>query len=227
MVSAFRTDSQTEVRSIQTDAAMNPGSSGGPLVNLSGEVVGINSWVIKVSGGIPVEGVNFAVAIDGIKDVLPQLMAGEDILAPVEESWETYSNMAYGYSISYPSSWQVDDQNLKYVRIHHSSYDVGLDIATVTDVSPKSKVENLVDTNIDKLEGDYPDFNLLYREEVAYGGLSGIEIAYTYTEGARWYFRHFFARAGNSMYHTRIWIKQSEYESYSVTIDRIISSFSL
>jgi serine protease Do len=47
---------------IQSDVAINPGSSGGPLFNLRGEVVGINSMVFSVSGGYM--GVSFSVPID-------------------------------------------------------------------------------------------------------------------------------------------------------------------
>jgi len=60
---------------IQTDAAINPGNSGGPLVNAEGEVIGINTMIAReTSSGIPVEGINFAIAINGVKDVLDQLV---------------------------------------------------------------------------------------------------------------------------------------------------------
>jgi serine protease Do len=47
---------------LQTDAAVNPGNSGGPLFNLKGEVIGINSQIYSRSGGY--QGVSFAVPID-------------------------------------------------------------------------------------------------------------------------------------------------------------------
>ena len=56
---------------IQTDAAINRGNSGGPLVNRSGEVVGINSQIRSTGGGG--EGVGFAVPVDTVKRSLEQL----------------------------------------------------------------------------------------------------------------------------------------------------------
>lgn len=56
---------------IQTDAAVNPGNSGGPLFNLRGEVVGMNSQIISRSGGYM--GLAFAIPIDVAMDVADQL----------------------------------------------------------------------------------------------------------------------------------------------------------
>jgi serine protease Do len=56
---------------IQTDASINPGSSGGPLLNTSGEVIGINSAIFSRSGGNI--GIGFAIPINMAKDIIPQL----------------------------------------------------------------------------------------------------------------------------------------------------------
>ena len=58
---------------IQTDVAVNPGNSGGPLFNLQGEVVGVNSMIYSETGSYM--GVSFAIPIDVAMDVARQLRA--------------------------------------------------------------------------------------------------------------------------------------------------------
>ncbi|MHB8668702.1 MAG: DegQ family serine endoprotease [Burkholderiales bacterium] len=63
----------TYIPFIQTDAAVNPGNSGGPLINMKGEVIGINSQIFTESGGY--QGLSFAVPINlaiKVKDQLQQ-----------------------------------------------------------------------------------------------------------------------------------------------------------
>lgn len=74
----FTTDGRTN-EMIQTDAAINPGNSGGPLLNLRGEVIGINTMIFtngRAEGNI---GIGFAVPINNVRDLLPQLQGGKVI----------------------------------------------------------------------------------------------------------------------------------------------------
>lgn len=64
---------ETIVPFIQTDAAVNPGNSGGPLFNVRGEVIGVNSQIYSRSGGYM--GLSFAIPIDYAMQVVNQLKA--------------------------------------------------------------------------------------------------------------------------------------------------------
>jgi serine protease Do len=59
---------------IQTDVAVNPGNSGGPLFNTRGEVIGINSQIFSQTGGY--QGLSFAIPIDVANKVRQQIVAG-------------------------------------------------------------------------------------------------------------------------------------------------------
>ncbi|MBQ1833070.1 MAG: Do family serine endopeptidase [Treponema sp.] len=58
---------------IQTDAAINQGNSGGPLVNIYGEIIGINTWIASSSGGS--QGLGFSIPINNIKTAIDQFIS--------------------------------------------------------------------------------------------------------------------------------------------------------
>lgn len=82
---------------IQTDAAINKGNSGGPLLDSSGRVIGINSAIFSPSGASA--GVGFAVPVDTVKRVLPDLLS----LGYYRHPW---LGLQSGYSLS-PNLAQV------------------------------------------------------------------------------------------------------------------------
>ena len=71
IVSAIGRDTGEYLPFIQTDVAVNPGNSGGPLINLQGEAVGINSQIVSRSGGFM--GISLAIPIDEAMRVVEQL----------------------------------------------------------------------------------------------------------------------------------------------------------
>ena len=62
---------------LQTDAAINPGNSGGPLLNARGEVIGINTAIYTDSRQAGNIGIGFAVPINSVRELIPQLRAGK------------------------------------------------------------------------------------------------------------------------------------------------------
>lgn len=73
IISALGRETGDYLPFIQTDVAVNPGNSGGPLLNLKGEVVGINAQIISRSGGFM--GISLAIPINEAMQVVDQLKA--------------------------------------------------------------------------------------------------------------------------------------------------------
>ncbi len=71
IISAKSRDTGDYLPLIQSDVAVNPGNSGGPLINMRGEVIGINSQIATLSGAY--NGISFAVPIDEVMRVADQL----------------------------------------------------------------------------------------------------------------------------------------------------------
>ncbi len=94
---------------IQTDAAINQGNSGGALVNLSGEVVGINTWITSRTGGSI--GLGFSIPINNAKRAIDEFIES----GSVQYGW-------LGVSIQTPNRQVAEDLDLTGLRgalVHH------------------------------------------------------------------------------------------------------------
>ena len=81
VISAIRFSDSHQSMVVQTDAAMNPGNSGGPMLNLDGEIVGINTFGIsETRGGRSVEGLGFAISVETVR---PRALFLKTQIAPV------------------------------------------------------------------------------------------------------------------------------------------------
>jgi len=134
---------------IQTDAAINQGNSGGPLVNLAGQVIGINTLIVRGSNsGTVAEGLGFAIPINTAQAVASQIIQYGHITRPFIGI--TYQSITPEISMAYhlPVQW-------------------GVYITNVADNSPASKAGLMVGdiiTGIDTvtLDENHSYLNILY-----------------------------------------------------------------
>ena len=121
IVSSFRVFNG--VKHIQTDAAINPGNNGGPLMSMAGEVIGVNTSRIEDDQGRTIQGIAFAVAVNELKDRLESLKQGQNVLVETptpgtgevstttDWSWDRWEADDSSWSISIPPGWSYDSDN--------------------------------------------------------------------------------------------------------------------
>jgi 2-alkenal reductase len=101
---------------IQTDAAINQGNSGGPLVNLAGEVIGINTLIVRGAGygSAVAEGLGFAIPANTVRAISQQIIEKGYVAYPylgVRWQWIT-PNIAYRYGLPVEAGAYISDVSL-------------------------------------------------------------------------------------------------------------------
>lgn len=91
---------------IQTDAAINHGNSGGPLVNLAGEVIGVNTLVVRsTNGGDVAEGLGFAIPVTTAQAVAEQIIEKGYFARPYLGVYPQPINPAIAARYDLPAEW--------------------------------------------------------------------------------------------------------------------------
>jgi len=124
---------------IQTDAALNPGNSGGPLLNLNGEVVGVNRAIrttsTTTSGDPTNSGIGFAISINIVKRVVPYLIQDGK------------------YDYPYLGITSIDDLPLQYLQELELTKYTGAYVTSVTPGSPADQAGVRAGTQATSIQG--------------------------------------------------------------------------
>jgi hypothetical protein len=103
IVSNIRNDGLRVV--IQHQASVNPGNSGGPLVSSDGSVIGVNTYILRRSQDVNIEGFNMAVAIDEAVLRIEQLETETVVAGPAGS--QVIVSKTYGFSFTIPEGWYL------------------------------------------------------------------------------------------------------------------------
>ena len=105
IISAVRYETREQRWAVQTDAAVNPGNSGGPMLSTTGEILGINTYRIdQNSAGRPAEALGFAVSVETIREQLPVLKGSAPAPTPTPRPQAASTPTPYpGQPTPYPS----------------------------------------------------------------------------------------------------------------------------
>ena len=133
---------------IQTDASINTGNSGGPLINSKGEVIGINT--VKITSA---EGIGFAVPINVVRPIIKKLSEDDN------------------FSEAYLGLYAYDSEILPYVGSKSSDIP-GIYVASIVNGSPADKADILVGDIITKVD-NAPITKMIELREYLYAKIPG------------------------------------------------------
>lgn len=142
IISGMNRSADGEYRFIQSDAAINGGNSGGPLVNMKGEVIGINS--VKLAG-FGVEGLNFSIPIDTVKYAIKHFEKFGRIRRP-------YLGITFTDSITFQYGLPSTNE--------------GITVKDIEQGSPAEKFDILADDKLISVNGINVNSTIDYNEEM-------------------------------------------------------------
>lgn len=159
--------SNTEYSYIQTNAAINGGNSGGPLINANGKVIGINSAKISSDS---VEGIGFAIPINVLVRDLDSLSKAQLIIGiagrEVTDNMSTQTEMPMGVLVVEVQADSPAYMSALIVGDVITEFD-GQKVSSIQDINDLKKAKSAGDVVILKIyrDGEYLDLNLTLREK--------------------------------------------------------------
>jgi serine protease Do len=154
-----------EMDVIQTDAAINQGNSGGPLINIEGKVIGINSMKIVESG---VEGLGFAIPINEAKPIIEMLISDHKVKRP--------------YMGITPDDLQAYTEGLEVLKLPE---DVKTGVIVVDAVGPAKDAGLKTHDVIIELDGNTVESSFELRKYLIYKKKIGDSLDVTYYRGGK------------------------------------------
>ena len=136
IVSRVFDDVQNMRKLIQTDAALNPGNSGGPVFTLDGLVVAVHvAGIDQTPTGRPVEGVSFSISANTVKEQIPALRSGVSTLPPTPTPTPTQGE-EYDFG---PTSGELrHDPKDDFIKTEYADISLGDMMVEATFVNPYS-----------------------------------------------------------------------------------------
>jgi len=134
---------------IQTDAAINQGNSGGPLLNLAGQVIGINTLIVRGGGSAVAEGLGFAIPSNTARAIVDQLVENGKVARPylgIRWVWITAA-LASRYNLP----------------IDHGIYLTEIDPGGPASSGGLQRGDILVSAGDETFDADHPFQNVLFR----------------------------------------------------------------
>jgi hypothetical protein len=168
IVSAVRYDKHLDLWEIQTDAPVNPGNSGGPLLSTSGDILGI---VASKFSGVAIDGLGFAVSVRTINLVFDEFVAGKFVYAtpspvcpiPIASSnFQEYVHSLYSWRLQVPVAWEELEPysgggtEYKWSIIGFHGDNIVLEVLFYFGISGFISIDQWADTVVDYVRGGLP-----------------------------------------------------------------------